>query len=209
MQQFQNLVNSGSGSSGGTGKAEEATKLVEEYIAAIDQYYEALKKLEEAQERRKSLEKKLEHTDDFSEKIYLSGELIGAYEAEAEAQRNLMSAKQATIIANVGALRNLGFDVDYDSATNKLLIKNMEHLNELTASTAGEYDTLEEATNALRKDTEDLIKTTEQLNSDNIDAKDTIEDLGYQVLETKKAILRKSTRSKRKHIERSLTSGRN
>ena len=208
FEKFQNLVNSGSGSSGGTGKAEEATKLVEEYIAAIDQYYEALKKLEEAQERRKSLEKKLEHTDDFSEKIYLSGELIGAYEAEAEAQRNLMSAKQATIIANVGALRNLGFDVDYDSATNKLLIKNMEHLNELTASTAGEYDTLEEATNALRKDTEDLIKTTEQLNSDNIDAKDTIEDLGYQVLETKKNIVsyieeiyKKQTEAYRKIID--------
>lgn len=221
FEKFQNLVsnasdivggkNNGSGGGGGGGsgnKAEEAQKLVEEYIAAIDEYYDALKKLEDAQQRRRSLEKKLEHTDDFSEKIYLSGELLGAYQAEREAEQNLMSAKQATITANVAALRNLGFDVDYDSDTNKLLIKNLEHLNELTAASAGEYDTLDEATNALRQDTEDLIQVTEQLNSDNIDAAGTIEDLGYQILETKKDIVsyieeiyKKQTEAYRKIID--------
>lgn len=220
FEKFQNLVanasdivggkNNGSGGGGGGGgnKAEEAQKLVEEYIAAIDEYYDALKKLEDAQQRRRSLEKKLEHTDDFSEKIYLSGELLGAYQAEREAEQNLMSAKQATITANVAALRNLGFDVDYDSVTNKLLIKNLEHLNELTAASAGEYDTLDEATNALRQDTEDLIQVTEQLNSDNIDAAGTIEDLGYQILETKKDIVsyieeiyKKQTEAYRKIID--------
>lgn len=200
LDKFQNLVsnaadivggkNNGSGSSsGGSNKADEAQKLVDEYVAAIDQYYEALKRLEEAQERRKSLEKKLEHTDDFSEKIYIAGDLVGAYEAEKEAENNLMAAKQATIAANVSALRNLGFDVDYDSSTNKLFIKNLEHLNELTASAIGEYETLQDATNALRKDTEELIDTTEQLNSDNIAATETIEDLGYQILETKNDIV--------------------
>lgn len=200
LDKFQNLVsnaadivggkNSGSGSSsGGSNKADEAQKLVDEYVAAIDQYYEALKRLEEAQERRKSLEKKLEHTDDFSEKIYIAGDLVGAYEAEKEAENNLMAAKQATIAANVSALRNLGFDVDYDSSTNKLFIKNLEHLNELTASAIGEYETLQDATNALRKDTEELIDATEQLNSDNIAATETIEDLGYQILETKNDIV--------------------
>lgn len=200
LDKFQNLVsnaadivggkNNGSGSSsGGSNKADEAQKLVDEYVAAIDQYYEALKRLEEAQERRKSLEKKLEHTDDFSEKIYIAGDLVGAYEAEKEAENNLMAAKQATIAANVSALRNLRFDVDYDSSKNKLFIKNLEHLNELTASTIGEYETLQDATNALRKDTEDLIDATEQLNSDNIDATETIEDLGYQILETKNDIV--------------------
>lgn len=200
LDKFQNLVsnaadivggkNNGSGSSsGGSNKADGAQKLVDEYVAAIDQYYEALKRLEEAQERRKSLEKKLEHTDDFSEKIYIAGDLVGAYEAEKEAENNLMAAKQATIAANVSALRNLGFDVDYDSSKNKLFIKNLEHLNELTASTIGEYETLQDATNALRKDTEDLIDATEQLNSDNIDATETIEDLGYQILETKNDIV--------------------
>lgn len=168
---------------------EEKTKLVEEYIAAIDEYYMALKRLEEVQKRRVSLEKKLEHTEDLSEKIFLSSGLIDVYKEEAEAERNLMAAKQATISANVGALRGLGFQVSYDSSTNELYIKNLEHLNELTAKSAGKYETLQEATNALRKETEDLIDTTEQLNQDNIDAAENIEDLGYEVLETKNKII--------------------
>lgn len=168
---------------------EEKKKLVEEYIAAIDEYYMALKRLEEVQKRRVSLEKKLEHTEDLSEKIFLSSGLIDVYKEEAEAERNLMAAKQATISANVGALRGLGFQVSYDPETNKLYIKNLEHLNELTANSAGEYETLQEATNALRKETEDLIETTEQLNQDNIDAAENIEDLGYEILETKNNII--------------------
>lgn len=90
---------------------------------------------------------------------------------------------------NVGALRGLGFQVSYDPKTNELYIKNLEHLNELTANSAGEYETLQEATNALRKETEDLIETTEQLNQDNIDAAENIEDLGYEILETKNNII--------------------
>lgn len=168
---------------------EEKKKLVEEYIAAIDEYYMALKRLEEVQKRRVSLEKKLEHTEDLSEKIFLSSGLIDVYKEEAEAERNLMAAKQATISANVGALRGLGFQVSYDPETNELYIKNLEHLNELTANSAGEYETLQEATNALRKETEDLIETTEQLNQDNIDAAENIEDLGYEILETKNNII--------------------
>jgi TP901 family phage tail tape measure protein len=168
---------------------EEKKKLVEEYIAAIDEYYMALKRLEEVQKRRVSLEKKLEHTEDLSEKIFLSSGLIDVYKEEAEAERNLMAAKQATISANVGALRGLGFQVSYDPKTNELYIKNLEHLNELTANSAGEYETLQEATNALRKETEDLIETTEQLNQDNIDAAENIEDLGYEILETKNNII--------------------
>lgn len=168
---------------------EEKKKLVEEYIAAIDEYYMALKRLEEVQKRRVSLEKKLEHTEDLSEKIFLSSGLIDVYKEEAEAERNLMAAKQATISANVGALRGLGFQVSYDPETNELYIKNLEHLNELTANSVGEYETLQEATNALRKETEDLIETTEQLNQDNIDAAENIEDLGYEILETKNNII--------------------
>jgi len=206
FENFKNLVSnasdivgssdspSGGGSGGSKGdtakdEVEAAEKIVEEYIAAIDEYYMALKRLEEVQKRRVSLEKKLEHSENLSEKIFLSSGLLDVYKEEAEAERNLMAAKQATIAANVGALRGLGFQVDYDASTNELYIKNLEHLNELTANSAGEYETLQEATNALRKETEDLIDTTEQLNQDNIDAAENIEDLGYEILDTKNAII--------------------
>lgn len=189
-------IDAGSGSSSGSStdssgadEMKDAEKIVEEYIAAIDQYYEALKRLEAVQEKRQSMEKKLEHTSDLSEKIFLSSGLVDLYREETDAERNLMAAKQATISANVGALRGLGFQVEYDSSTNELYIKNLEHLNSLTARTAGKYDTLQEATNALRQETEELIDTTEQLNQDNIEAAGNIEDIGYQVLDTKNDIV--------------------
>lgn len=182
---------SGSGKGKGDGKsdADETIKEVEEYIADIDAYYAAVKRLEEMQARRSSLEKELKYAIDPSEKVELSRQLIQAYKDEADAERNLMNLKRQTITQNVGALRALGFEVEYNAESNRLFIKNLEHLNELTASSAGKYDTLQEATNALRKETEDLINATEQLNDDNIEATGTIEDLGYEILETKNDII--------------------
>lgn len=48
---------------------------------------------------------------------------------------------------------------------------------------------MQEATNALRKETEELINTTEDLNDDNIEAASNIEDLGYTIQETKNDII--------------------
>lgn len=168
---------------------EDYVKDVDEYIADIDAYYAAQKRLEELQAKRSSLEKKLKYSNDPAEKIALSSQLIDAYRDEIGAERDLMDAKRQTIMANAAALRRLGFQVEYNSDANELYIKNLEHLNELTATSAGEYDTLQEATNALRKEAEELIDVTEQLNDDNIEATESIEDLGYQVLETKNNII--------------------
>lgn len=180
---------SSGGSSDGDSDTKDKIKTVEEYIADIDAYYEAEKRLQAAQERANSLAKKLKYAEDPAEKIKLSSDLIDAYKEEMAAEKDLMELKKSTIASNVGALRALGFEVEYNSETNELYIKNLEHLNELTASSAGEYDTLQEATNALRKETEGLIDVTEQLNDDNIDAASSIEDLGYQVQETKNNII--------------------
>lgn len=190
-----------SGSNGGSSKKdsdgdgipdsedEDYVKDVDEYIADIDAYYAAQKRLEELQAKRSSLEKKLKYSNDPAEKIALSSQLIDAYRDEIGAERDLMDAKRQTIMANAAALRRLGFQVEYNSDANELYIKNLEHLNELTATSAGEYDTLQEATNAMRKEAEELIDVTEQLNDDNIAATESIEDLGYQVLETKNNII--------------------
>ena len=177
----------GSGGSGGSGSDNIST--IEEYIANIDAYYEAEKRLQAAQERANSLAKKLRYTEDPAEKIKLAGDLIEAYKEQAAAEKDLMDLKKNTIASNVAALRALGFEVEYNSETNELYIKNLEHLNELTASSAGEYGSLQEATNALRHETEDLIGVTEQLNNDNINAASTIEDLGYQIQETKNNVI--------------------
>ncbi len=177
------------GSSSSVSGSSSGKSAVEEYQANIDAYYAAEKRLKEIIALHESLEKKLEHTNDLSEKIKITKELIEVYKDEAEAEQDLVEAKIDTIEANARALRKLGFDVIYDSDTNEFFIENLEHLNELTADSKGKYDSLQEATNALREETEKLIDTTEQLNDDNIEAAGSIEDLGYAVLEAKNNII--------------------
>lgn len=189
LEKLKGLDLTGIYGSAGKGSSSSSKKTVEEYIADIDKYYEAVKRLEAAQEHSNSLSKKIKYTEDTAEKIKLSSALIDAYREEADAEKNLMSLKRQTIADNAAALRALGFDVEYNSEANELLIKNQEHLNDLTASSAGKYGTLQEATNALRKETEALIKATEQLNDDNINAASSIEDLGYSIQDTKNSIV--------------------
>ena len=179
----------GSTSPSSSSSAESDLKSIEEYTALIDKYYAAEKRLAEIQRRRETIEKQLEHTENLADKIRLTGQLIELYKDEAQAQRDLADAKKETISANVAALRSLGFEVDYNSSTNRLYIHNLEHLNELTASSVGEYESLQEATNALRQETEELIDTTEQLNDENIEAATAIEDLMYDIIDAKNAII--------------------
>lgn len=165
---------------------DSAVKSVEEYKAVIDEYYAAEKKLEEIQRRRADIERQISRTDDLSQRIRLTGQLVNAYNEEIAAERELAEAKKNTIEANVSALRALGFEVEYNRQTNNLYIRNLEHLNEITAKSVGEYESLQEATNSLRQDTEELINTTEDLNSENMDAASAIEDLMDEIINAKK-----------------------
>ena len=72
----------------------------------------------------------------------------------------LAEARRSVIQQNVGKLQGLGFDIFYDRNANELVIRNMEHLNQLKGEDA-------EATNKLRKETEELINTTLSLNDAN------------------------------------------
>lgn len=165
---------------------DSAVKSVEEYKAVIDEYYAAEKKLEEIQRRRADVERQISRTDDLSQRIRLTGQLVNAYNEEIAAERELAEAKKNTIEANVSALRALGFEVEYNRQTNNLYIRNLEHLNEITAKSVGEYESLQDATNSLRQDTEELINTTEDLNSENMDAASAIEDLMDEIINAKK-----------------------
>lgn len=153
---------SDSGSDSGSGSDE-----VEEYIADIDKYREAVERLRKAQELVSDIELKIEDSDNIKEKILLTRQLIGAYEREQDALHDLNNERDATIQAGVESLRELGFAVEYNADTNDLWISNMEHLNELTADSVGSYGSMQEATNALREDTEGLIDTITELNEEN------------------------------------------
>lgn len=176
---------SSSAKSGGKSSKKE----VEEYVATIDDYREAVERLRKAQEARAELETKIDNSDDLREKILLERQLIGAYQREQEALHNLNNQRDSTITAGVKALRDLGFEVQYNADTNELWIENMEHLNKLTADSKGKYDTLQEATNALRKETEDLIGSLTDLNEENRDGSENWKELGQDTKEARKQIM--------------------
>lgn len=166
----------GSGSTGGSGG-----KTVEEYTAEIERYREALERLKRLTINKEDLELRLSNTDDPRELIEIERELLGVYQGEREILEEINALRDGTIANGVEALRQLGFVVDYDPDTNKLFVQNMEHINELTADSAGEYDTLQEATNALREDTEELIETLSDLNDENQADTDTWQELCYTI----------------------------
>lgn len=182
LKNFQSEKGSGSGA------GSDSSKEVEEYIADIDEYREAVERLRKAQASVEDLEVKIDNAGSLEEKIELEKQLIDAYKEEQDALHGLNNLRDGSINGSVDALRALGFEVKYNADTNELWIENLEHLNELTADSKGEYDTLQEATNALRKDTEELINALTELNESNEESSEKWWELQRSILDAKVAV---------------------
>lgn len=169
---------SSSGSSGSGGSSKE----VEEYLADIDEYYEAMKRLESIQQRLAKLQSQIEYADTEEEKIALTKQLINVYNDEADALENLNSLRSETIANGKAELEALGFSVSYDATTNEFMVHNMEHLNEL-------YGATQEETNELRKKTEELIDTMESLNDSNQERASSLRTLKADIKSAKQSII--------------------
>lgn len=160
-------------------------KKTDEYIAEIERYREALERLSQLRISKEDLELKLSNTDDLDEKVRLEKELLGIYQGEQVILEEINALRDETIANGAKTLEQLGFKIDYDPDSNKFFVENLEHLNDLTASSVGNYKNLQEATNALRQDTESLINTLEDLNAENQADKDAWQDLYHTIREAK------------------------
>lgn len=172
--------------SGGSDK--DKAKEVEEYIADVERYNEALQKLADVEREQAQIEHELENATDNGQRLELYKKLPDIYRRRQEALHELNNLRDATIHGGAATLEALGFEIEYDDENNRLFIKNLEHLNELTADSAGEYDSLQEATNALRKETEELIDDITTLNEENQDASETWLELVKSTKEANRAI---------------------
>lgn len=114
--------------------------------------------------------------------------LIGAYEREQDALVNLNNQRKKTLASGAEELRNMGFAVEYNAEKNEFFVENMEHVNDLVADSAGDFDTLQEATNDLRKSTEEHIKTLEDLNKSNQDSANDFADLKTKIKDAREEI---------------------
>lgn len=160
-------------------------KKVDAYIVDIDRYREALERLNNIRINKEDLEQALSATDNMNEKIRLEQELLSVYQAEQATLLEINHLRDQTILEGVDKLTKMGFQVDYDPENDKLFVRNMERINELAASSKGKYGSLQEATNALRKDTEELIETLENLNRENQDGTDDWQALEQSVRDAK------------------------
>lgn len=185
---LKSFQSSGSGGSGKSGGSSSATKDVEEYIADIDEYRDAVERLRKAQAEVERITTDIDNAGSIEKKIALEKELVDAYQEEQAALHNLNNLRDGTITAGVKTLQDLGFAVKYNADTNELWVENLEHLNELTADSKGQYGSLKEATNALRKDTEELINTITDLNEANREGSATWWEVQRAILEAKIAV---------------------
>ena len=172
----------------GSGRDKDKDK-VEEYIADVDKYAEATQKLQDAQRKRAQLERDLANEETAFGKVGIQKELNKAYKEEQDALHELNDLRDQTIKDTIPTLEALGFQIEYNADTNRLYIANLEHLNELQAESAGEYKTVEEATNALRKETEELIDGITGLNEENENSSQRWLDLAESIGEGKDKIV--------------------
>lgn len=176
------------GSSRGSGGSSSSVKEVEEYIASIDEYREALERLARTQAKVDEIQQKINLSDNLEEQLLMQQVLIGAYEREQDALVNLNNQRKKTLASGAEELRNMGFAVEYNAEKNEFFVENMEHVNDLVADSAGDFDTLQEATNDLRKSTEEHIKTLEDLNKSNQDSANDFADLKTKIKDAREEI---------------------
>lgn len=171
------------------GQKDKDKKEVDEYIAEVERYNEALQKLNDVEKEQANLEGNLENADNSLDKLNTQKELVKVYAKKQEALHNLNNLRDETIRNTIRKLEDVGFQIDYNDETNRLYISNLEHLNELQASSAGKYETIQEATNALRKETEGLIDDITNLNKENENSSKEWGEMANKIKTTRREIV--------------------
>ncbi len=186
-----------------SGSKSSSSKQTEKYIAEIDRFREAVKRLEDTREQAAKLEAELGQENDLRKQITIQRQLIDVYTDEQGALHNLNEERRKAIAEGVDKLTKLGFEVNYDPATNDLFIENLEHLNELSTKDLTKYETMAdmsvnivgkysdatEATNGLIKDTGGIIDNITEFNDANKDASESWWELKDGIHAAKQTII--------------------
>lgn len=163
---------SNAASKSGGSKGSSSSK--DPYVADIDKYKDLTDAVDEVESKIKQLNQVYDHTDSLAGQIALKDKLIGLYKEEQDALTKLNEARDKEISQNVKDLRAVGFKIEYDPKTDKLQIKNREHLNSLSQKTIQKY--------------EKLLKATEDLNDANKDSAEKWTELTYAIADVGKEI---------------------
>ena len=170
VEQFLNVCEPAKPNVGGLIKNEDIPKLFDSYISPgeylmnkkdVENLYSYITDKERSEilgteASRKCYSKKLAYSnaDTEDEATDIFHDAIKTGEAKLVKEYTVMPPYLPTAIRyNISSLKDMGFDIAYDSDANKLTVKNMEHLAELNGDSIAE-------TKKIRKEAEDLITET-------------------------------------------------
>lgn len=178
-------VFSNGGKGSGSDSKKNAEKEVEPYIVEIDKFREALERLDRIEIKEKRLDIRMDGTADLATQIGYQQESIDLLEQEQQALVDLVAERRDYMKQQVSMLQGIGFNIDFDPQSNQFFVHNLEHLNQLQAKSAAGYDTLQEATNAYRKEMEELIEELTGLNEENEEASEKWGELENRQIEAR------------------------
>ena len=105
---------------------------LESYVVEIEKFRDAIHELTEAIRDQSRTQQDLDMTDDLREKIELERKLIQETKNVQADRHALNTERRAELDKSIAALEDLGFDIDHDLKNNKLYVKNLDMINELS-----------------------------------------------------------------------------
>ena len=142
----------------------------------IAEFREAAEELADIRKLIDTKEAKLDLIDenDIDAQKKAINELIELHKKEQNALHKLNAERRTRIAEIADELRNAGFEVDYDSATNDFFVKNIELLKTMGSTAAEKYN--------------DLIEKAEEYNEANVDGSLEWWNIQKQILEYEEQI---------------------
>jgi len=111
-----------------------------------------------------NLVKRMLNADTEDEATDIFHDAIKTGEAKLVKEYTVMPPYLPTAIRyNISSLKDMGFDITYDSDANKLTVKNMEHLAELNGNSIEETKKIRKEAEDLISDTTDMVKAIDDL----------------------------------------------
>lgn len=193
-----------SGSSGGSSKKSGSSSSADTYKAEINTLYKYENALDNAKDAVDRLNDALDNTDNFEEQEKILKQLIDATNDEIDATEDLKDAQVDQINDYIRQLKKYGFQINYNSKTNELYIKNMNRLGKYTGDTAKKLEEMIEEIQDLNDDNRDLDSSIRDLTGDIQDFNEQLDELPTEKLEKFHDLLEEFQQSRLDQIQNEI-----
>lgn len=193
-----------SSSSGGSGGSSKKSSSSDTYKAEIDELYKYKNALDNAEDAVDRLNDALKNTDNFNEQEKILKQLIKATNKEIDATEDLKDAQVDQINDYISQLKKYGFQINYNSKTNELYIKNMDRLGKYTGDTAKKLEEMIEEIQDLNDDNRDLDSSIRDLTGDIQDFNEQLDELPTEKLEKFHDLLEEFQQSRLDQIQNEI-----